>query len=58
MDLEENVGVEELKERCESCGARLTAEEIQTALDGASDSFLCARCAGEQVAVAEEPEDA
>jgi len=57
MDLEEKVGVEELKERCESCGARLTKSEIEAALDGASDSFLCARCAAEQVAVAEEPED-
>ena len=57
MDLEENVGVEELKEHCESCGARLTADEIKAALDGANDSFLCARCAAEQVAVAEEPED-
>jgi len=57
MDLEENVGVEELKEHCESCGARLTAAEIQAALDGASDSFLCSRCAAEQVAVAEQPED-
>lgn len=57
MDLEENVGVEELKERCESCGAKLTPGEIQAALDGASDSFLCARCAAEQVAVADEPED-
>ena len=56
MDLEEKVGVEELKERCESCGARLTAAEIQAALDGASDSFLCAACAAEQVAVADEPE--
>lgn len=57
MDLEENVGVEELKERCESCGARLTKGEIEAALDGANDSFLCARCAAEQVAVADEPED-
>ena len=57
MDLEENVGVEELKERCESCGARLTKSEIEAALDGASDSFLCARCAAEQVAVADQPED-
>jgi hypothetical protein len=57
MDLEENVGVEELKERCESCGARLTADEIKAALDGANDSFLCARCAAEQVVVADEPED-
>jgi len=57
MDLEENVGVEELKDRCESCGARLKADEIEAALDGASDSFLCARCAAEQVAVADQPED-
>jgi hypothetical protein len=56
MDLEEKVGVEELKERCESCGATLTAEEIKAALDGASDAFLCSRCAAEQVLVAEEPE--
>ena len=57
MDLEEHVGVEELKERCESCGARLTAAEIEAALDGASDTFLCARCAAEQLPVADEPED-
>ena len=57
MDLEENVGVDAVKETCESCGARLTPDEIQVALDGASDSFLCARCAAEQVAVADEPEE-
>jgi predicted nucleic acid-binding Zn-ribbon protein len=58
VDLEENVGVDPaVKERCESCGARLTADEIQTALEGASDAFLCARCAAEQVAVADEPEE-
>jgi hypothetical protein len=56
VDLEENVGVESVKERCESCGARLTADEIQAALEGASDTFLCARCAAEQVPVADEPE--
>ena len=57
MDLEENVGVDAaVKERCESCGARLTADEIKAALEGASDSFLCARCAAEQVAIADEPE--
>ncbi len=56
MDLEEKVGVEAVKEHCESCGARLTADEIQAALEGASDTFLCARCAAEQVAVADEPE--
>ena len=58
MDLEENVGVEAVKERCESCGARLTAEEIQAALEGASDSFLCSRCAAEQIAVPDEPDPA
>jgi predicted RNA-binding Zn-ribbon protein involved in translation (DUF1610 family) len=57
MDLEEHVGVEELKERCESCGAQLTAAEIQAALDGTTDSFLCARCAAEQISVGDEPED-
>jgi hypothetical protein len=56
VDLEENVGVEAVKERCESCGARLTADEIQAALEGASDTFLCARCAAEQVPIADEPE--
>jgi predicted RNA-binding Zn-ribbon protein involved in translation (DUF1610 family) len=57
VDLEENVGVDAaVKEHCESCGARLTADEIKTALEGASDSFLCARCAAEQIAVADEPE--
>jgi hypothetical protein len=58
MDLEEREGVEQVRERCESCGARLTPEEIQAALDGASDTFLCARCAAEQVPVGEEPEEA
>lgn len=57
MDLEERVGVEELKERCESCGARLTAAEIEAALDGTGDLFLCSRCAAEQVPEADEPEE-
>jgi hypothetical protein len=58
MDLEEREGVEQVRERCESCGARLTPQEIQAALDGTSDTFLCARCAAEQVQVGEEPEEA
>jgi Zn finger protein HypA/HybF involved in hydrogenase expression len=57
MDLEEHVGVEEVKERCESCGAKLTDAEIKAALDGASDVFLCARCASEQVEVEEGAEE-
>jgi hypothetical protein len=57
MDLEEHVGVEELKERCESCGAKLTAAEIEVALEGASDAFLCARCAAERVPVEDDADD-
>jgi hypothetical protein len=57
VDLEEHVGVEEVKERCQSCGTKLTDDEIKAALDGASDVFLCSRCASEQVAVEEEPEE-
>jgi hypothetical protein len=57
MGLEEREGVEQVRERCESCGARLTPAEIQAALDGASDTFLCAACAAEQVPVAEEIEE-
>jgi len=49
MDLEEREGVEPVKERCQNCGARLTDEEIQAALDGASEVFLCSRCALEVV---------
>jgi hypothetical protein len=57
MDLEEREGVEQVRERCESCGARLTPAEIEAALEGASDSFLCARCAAEQLPAVEELED-
>jgi hypothetical protein len=57
MDLEEHVGVEEVKERCQSCGAKLTDAEIEAALEGASDGSLCSQCAIEQVAVEEEAED-
>jgi hypothetical protein len=57
VDLEEHVGVEEVKERCQSCGTKLTDDEIKAALDGASDAFLCSRCATEQVAVEEEAEE-
>jgi hypothetical protein len=54
MDLEEREGVEPLSERCQSCGARLTAAELQAALEGPEDAFLCSRCAAEQVPVADE----
>ena len=56
MDLEEREGVEPLSERCQSCGARLTEAELQAALEGPADAFLCSRCAAEQVPVADEIE--
>jgi hypothetical protein len=49
MDLEEKEGVEPVSERCQNCGAKLTDEEIQAALEGASETFLCKRCALEVV---------
>ena len=57
MDLEEHVGVEDVKERCESCGAKLTDSEIEAALEGTTDMFLCSRCASERVLVEEEAEE-
>jgi hypothetical protein len=57
MDLEESVGVESLKDRCESCGVALTPAEIEAAVEGASDGFLCSRCAAEQVPVTDEIEE-
>jgi hypothetical protein len=57
VDLEENTGVEQVKERCESCGAKLTSAEIETALEGASDTFLCANCAAERVPLEDEPDE-
>ena len=49
MDLEEKEGVEPVQERCANCGAKLTSTEIQAALEGASETFLCSRCAVEVV---------
>jgi hypothetical protein len=57
MDLEEHTGVDAVKDRCESCGTPLTAGEIQTALEGTGDSFLCTRCASERVPVEEDAEE-
>lgn len=48
--------MESVKDRCESCGAKLTAAEVEAALEGATDSFLCANCAAEEAPVAEEAE--
>ena len=57
MDLEEQEGVEPLRQRCQSCGATLTQAELEAALEDPNDVFLCARCAAEQVPVLDEPED-
>jgi hypothetical protein len=57
MDLEEHVGVDQLKDRCESCGRVLTPREIETALEGPSDAFLCNGCAAERVVLEEEAEE-
>jgi hypothetical protein len=54
MELEEREGVEPLSERCQSCGTPLTAAELEAALEGEADVFLCSRCAVEQVPVADE----
>jgi hypothetical protein len=57
MDLEERVGVDELKERCEACGVKLTPAEIEATLEGAGDAFLCARCAAERVPAEEDVDE-
>jgi uncharacterized Zn finger protein (UPF0148 family) len=56
MDLEEREGVEPLSEHCQSCGTPLTASELQAALEGDGDVFLCSRCAAEQLPAADEIE--
>jgi hypothetical protein len=52
MDLEERT-LESAGERCQECGAALTPEEIQAALESGGPS-LCAVHALEEVPVAEE----
>ena len=52
MDLEERT-LETAGDRCEECGARLTAEELRVVLDNGGPT-LCAIHAAEQVPVAEE----
>ena len=58
MDLEEHTGVNDVKDRCESCGVRLTPAEMEAALEGVGDTFLCSRCASERVSVEEDVEEA
>jgi hypothetical protein len=53
MGLEER-SIEELPDRCQSCGARLTDAEKQAALEGEPSLVLCTTCAAEQVPLSED----
>ena len=53
MELEER-SIEELPERCESCGATLTGAEKQRILDEGLALALCTTCAAEAVAIGDE----
>jgi hypothetical protein len=57
MGLEERT-IEELPERCQSCGATLTAAEKQRILDDGASVALCTTCAAEQVPLGEEEGEA
>jgi hypothetical protein len=54
MDLEER-SIDTLPERCENCGARLTEQEKQLALERGTVPVLCTTCAAEAEAALEEP---
>jgi hypothetical protein len=56
MELEERT-IEELPERCENCGATLTAAEKQRILDEGATAALCTTCAAELAPLAEQEED-
>jgi hypothetical protein len=53
VDLEERT-IEQLPERCQSCGATLTDGEKATALEEGTAVVLCTTCAVETEPVAEE----
>jgi hypothetical protein len=57
MDLEEHT-IETLPERCENCGATLTAAEKQRILDEGATAALCTTCAMELTPLADEEENA
>jgi hypothetical protein len=52
MELEERT-VEDLPERCDNCGATLTASEKQRILDEGASAALCTICATELDSVSE-----
>ncbi len=53
MELEER-SIDELPERCTSCGATLTGAEKQRILDEGATLVVCTICAGEAAPVADE----
>ena len=57
MDLEEHSLEPVIQRHCAECGAKLTAEEIQTALDNGGP-FLCTVHAIEEVPFEDEDEPA
>ena len=56
MELEERT-IEQLPDRCQNCGAKLTDAEKQIALEGESSMVLCTTCAAEQVPLSDEPDE-
>ena len=56
VDLEERT-IESLPDRCENCGATLTAAEKQRILDEGAALALCTTCATEAMALPEEELD-
>jgi hypothetical protein len=55
MDLEEHT-LEDVSDRCEECGARLTAQELEAALESGGPA-LCSIHAAEVVPVVDEDAD-
>jgi hypothetical protein len=55
VNLEER-SIEELPDRCENCGARLTDAEKQAVLESGASVVLCTTCAAEQVPLSDEAE--
>jgi hypothetical protein len=56
VELEER-SIEQLPERCESCGTPLTRDEKATALEEGATVVLCTTCATEASALPEEGDD-
>lgn len=56
MDLEEREGAEPVGDRCEECGAKLTPEEQQVAMESGGPA-LCTIHAAEVVPVSDEDPD-